>query len=419
MSQQDSPTVASPRYRILLLLMLLLVYIFNFVDRQILGILAIPIKLDLGLSDTQLGLLGGLAFALLYSTAAIPLAWLADRTSRTWVITASLAAWSGFTALCGMAAGFWHLFLCRLGVGIGEAGGVAPSFALISDYFPESSRARALAVYSLGIPLGSGLGILLSGWLAATLDWRFAFIAVGLAGLLLAPVFRLIVRDAPRSAQAPPVIPLKTVFAILAGKRSFWLLAFAATSSSIVGYGLAFWMPSVMQRSFGLDLLQTSQFFGVMVLTGGVAGVLLGGVLGDRFGVRDKGANALLPALAFLISAPLFAAGMLAPTATWAFFLFLAPQVLAYVWLAPVISSVQHLVPSHMRATATASFLFINNLLGPTLGTFLLGSISDALTPIYGTEALKMAMLASLAFQLLAAALMALAAKPLRAEWVD
>ena len=166
---------AGTAYRNFALAMLLLVYTFNFVDRQILGILASAIKTDLQLSDKQLGLLGGLAFALLYSTLAIPLAWLADRTSRTWVITLSLAVWSLFTGLCGFAAGFGQLFAARIGVGVGEAGGIAPSYAVIADMFPPRSRARALAVYSLGLPLGSAAGVLLGGFIAARVDWRAAF----------------------------------------------------------------------------------------------------------------------------------------------------------------------------------------------------------------------------------------------------
>src|SRR4051812_11353781 len=155
---EATPAPATPAYRGAVLAMLLLVYTFNFVDRQILSILAPGIMAELHLTKSQLGLLGGIAFASVYSTLAIPLSWLADRTSRTWVITGSLALWSGFTGLCGVAGSFTQLFLCRLGVGIGEAGGVAPSYAVIADYFPAGSRARALAIYSLGIPLGSAAG---------------------------------------------------------------------------------------------------------------------------------------------------------------------------------------------------------------------------------------------------------------------
>lgn len=398
--------------------MLLLVYTFNFIDRQILGILAPAIKADLALTDTQLGALGGIAFALLYSTLAIPLSWLADRTSRTWVVTVSLAVWSGFTALCGIAGGFWQLFLFRLGVGVGEAGGVAPSYAIIADTFPAGQRARALSIYNLGIPLGSAAGVLFGGYIAASVDWRWAFIAVGLAGLALAPVFRLLVREPPRDP-APDAQPIGRVFGILAGKRSFWLLAFGAASSSMLGYGLAFWLPSLMQRSFGMALVPTAQFYGALLLIGGVAGVLLGGFVGDRLGSRDRAAYARLPAISFWIAVPLFAAGILSSSTTAAFLFFVVPQALVYVWLAPVIAAVQHLVPAHMRATASASFLLINNLIGLGLGSFVIGAVSDAMTAAYGAEALRYAMLGGLVLYLLAGVLMWLAAPALRDDWVD
>ena len=177
MSQNAAPSrrlSQKPSSPNLVLAMLLLVYIFNFVDRQILAILAAPIQKDLGLDDAQMGMLGGLAFAILYSTLGVPLAWLADRTSRSWVITGSLLVWSLFTALCGAAQGFWHLFLARLGVGVGEAGGVAPSYAVIGDHFPSEKRAFALSVYSLGIPIGAATGVLAGGYVAARVDWRAA-----------------------------------------------------------------------------------------------------------------------------------------------------------------------------------------------------------------------------------------------------
>ena len=407
------------RYRVTALVMLLLVYTFNFVDRQILGILAPTIKADLALTDTHLGLLGGLAFALLYSTLAIPLAWLADRTSRTWVITLSLAVWSAFTALCGVAGSFAQLFAFRVGVGVGEAGGVAPSYAVIADTFAPDRRARALAVYSLGIPLGSAAGVMLGGYIATSIDWRTAFIAVGVAGLLLAPIFRLCVREPVRPADAPDREPVRRVFGILARKPSFWLLAFGASASSMLGYGLAFWLPSLMQRSFGLDLIETAQFYGGVLLLGGVAGVLLGGVLGDRFGARDRRMYARIPAIAFVIAVPLFAAGILSTSVMAAFVFFLVPQALAYVWLAPVITAIQHLVPAHMRATASATFLLINNLIGLGGGSFALGALSDGLAARYGGEALRYAMLSGLVLYLVAALLMWVASTPLRRDWVD
>ena len=410
---------AHPRYPRIVLGMLLLVYTFNFVDRQILGILAPAIKGELGLTDTQLGWLGGPAFALLYSTMAIPLAWLADRTSRTGVIAVSLAVWSGFTALCGFAGSFGQLFAARVGVGVGEAGGVAPSYALIADYFPAGRRARALAVYSLGIPLGSAAGVMLGGYIATAVDWRAAFVMVGVAGVLIAPIFRFVVREPARAAKPADAAPLGAVFGILARKRSFWLLAFGAASSSMLGYGLAFWLPSLLKRSFGLGLVETGWFYGLVLLIGGTAGVLGGGWVGDRLGARDRGAYAKLPAACFVLAVPLFAAGILSESVPVAFAFFLLPQALAYVWLAPVVAAVQHLVPAHMRATASASFLLINNLIGLGLGTVVLGALSDAFTGWAGNEALRYAMLSGLVLYLLAGALMAAAAGPLRRDWVE
>lgn len=406
------------RYPALVLAMLLLVYTFNFLDRQILGILAQPIKADLKLSDTELGALGGIAFALLYSTLAIPLALVADRTSRSWVITASLAVWSGFTALCGLATGFWQLFAFRLGVGVGEAGGVAPSYAMIADYFPPERRARALAIYSLGIPIGLAGGALLGGVIASLVDWRWAFIVVGLAGVVLAPIFRLVVKEPPRPRSGSDAVRVGAVFRLLAGKRSFWLMAFAAAFSSMCGYGLAFWVPSVLIRSFGFTLLGTSHYVASLLLVGGTIGVFGGGWLADRLGARDRGAYARLPAIAWLITVPLFGAALMSPSPVVAWFLFLIPNGLNILWLGPVTTAVQHLVPAPMRATASASFLFINNLIGLGLGSTIMGRVSDAMTAAYGADALRYATVYALGFYVVAAGLMLCAVKPLRRDWV-
>lgn len=193
-----APGAERPGYRFYVLAVLILIYMLNFLDRQIIGILAAPLKAHFGMSDSQFGLLGGIAFASVYSTLAIPLAWLADRFSRVWIMTGALAVWSGFTALCGVAGSFTQLFLFRMGVGVGEAGGVAPAYSLIADYFPPHQRARALAAFAFGIPLGTAAGTLVGGLLAATYGWRTAFIVVGLIGLLVAPLLRLTVRDPKR-----------------------------------------------------------------------------------------------------------------------------------------------------------------------------------------------------------------------------
>lgn len=426
-------------YRSYVLVVLLLVYIFNFIDRQIIGILAPVIKAELGLSDTQLGLMGGLAFALFYTGLGIPIAMLADRYSRVRIITWSLAIWSGFTAICGFAQNFWQLFLARVGVGVGEAGGVAPAYSLISDYFPASERGRAMAVFSFGIPLGSAAGILFGGLIAAYIDWRSAFMVVGLAGLLLAPLMRFTVREPVRGRFDPPTAraaapSIGEVLRVLSTKRSFWFISFGASCSSIMGYGLIFWLPSFFKRSYPAELQQlasavgfgegvdltlvgTSLFFGSIILLGGVLGVWMGGYLADKLGHARKAAYALVPAGAFALAIPLFGAGILAPNLLAAFLLFLIPQALSLVWLGPVLSAIQGLVAPSMRATASATFLFINNLLGIGFGTFFLGRLSDFLIPRYGAESLRYSILIGLVFYVLAALFLFLASRRLDRDW--
>ncbi|MFN4177918.1 spinster family MFS transporter [Phenylobacterium sp.] len=417
-------------YRIVVLSILILAYTFNFLDRQILGILAGPIKQELGLTDSQLGLMGGLAFALFYTGLGIPIAWLADRWSRTWIMTGALALWSGFTALCGLAGGFWQLFLCRMGVGVGEAGGVAPAYSLISDYFPKEQRARALAAYSFGIPVGSALGILFGGLIAHAIDWRAAFVAVGLAGVALAPIFRLVVKEPPRggmdsasAAQAPvvraPAPASAGGLAVLLAKPAFWLISLGAAASSVCGYGVAFWLPSFFERSLGMSLVDRSVFLGAMTLVGGVAGVWLGGWLGDRLGKARPAYYLLVPAVAFLIALPCFLLAIQAKSLVLAFVLFLIPTGLNLVWLGPVITAVQHLVPASQRSVASACFLFVNNLIGLGLGTWFFGAVSDALTPRFGAEALRYAIYSGLGFYVVAAALFTLAAQGLGRDWVE
>jgi predicted MFS family arabinose efflux permease len=403
-----------------LLAFLLLAYILNFLDRQILGILAGPIKADLNLTDAQFGAIGGLAFALLYSVLAVPLALLADRTRRSWVIAGSLAVWSGFTALCGTAVSYGQLFLFRLGVGVGEAGGVAPSYALIADYFQPAKRARAMAIYSLGVPLGLAGGTLAGAYIASWIDWRAAFVAMGLLGVILAPVMLLFVRDLPRpKVTAATREPLLRAFPIVARKPTFWLMAFAASCSSLCGYGLALWTPSILIRSFHLDMLSTAHFFASLLLIGGTIGVFAGGWLADRLGTLDRGWYARIPAIAWLVTAPFFLAGLMAPDLRISWLLLLIPNALNILWLGPVTTAVQHLVPRQMRATASASFLLINNLIGLGVGPLLMGAISDSLKASYGAEALRYAAMICLSFYLLAGLLMLFAVKRLRADWVD
>jgi MFS family permease len=418
----ETPT-AGKRYRKFVLVMLILVYTLNFIDRQIIGILAGPIKAELALSDTQLGLMGGLAFALFYTALGIPIAWAADRTSRTWIMTAALTLWSGFTALCGLATSFWQLFLCRLGVGVGEAGGVAPAYSLVVDYFPPRERARALGVFSFGIPIGSALGIVFGGWIASRIDWRAAFVFVGLAGVVIAPLFRFGVKEPARgrfdaAALATSRPSFADVVRHLAHRPAFWFLSFAAASSSIVGYGLIFWLPSFFARSFDLDLVTVSRFYGAIVFLGGTAGIWAGAWAADRLGQRSRRAYALIPAIAFTLAVPCYAAGVLSSWLPLTFVLFLIPQALGLAWLGPVIAAIQHLVPPAMRSTASAAFLFVNNLIGIGFGTVFFGLVSDAFAVRLGDESLRYSILIGLGFYLVSAALFYVASRSLARDWV-
>lgn len=493
------PRAPSPGYRFYVLAVLILIYMLNFLDRQIIGILAAPLKAEFHLSDTQFGLLGGIAFASVYSTLAIPLAWLADRFSRVWIMTGALAVWSGFTALCGFAGSFTQLFLCRMGVGVGEAGGVAPAYSLIADYFPPNQRGRALAAFAFGIPLGTAAGTLVGGLVAVQYGWRAAFIAVGLLGVLVAPILRLTIRNPKRggtdaarteaqlaaTAAAPPAsksVGLKAsmiLFAVAAAalaagallyashnplaltvafggglaavigvslfiarstasvvlaKKSFWLMALGAASSSVCGYGVAGWLPLFFMRSFELSLKQTSFYYSGIALIGGTLGIWLGGAIADRLARRGKGAYPLVPAIAFLISAPCFILAMNSP---WlihqfipsggthaqqlivAFLIFLIPTGLNLAWLGPITAAVQHLVAAPMRSTASAVFLLFNNLLGLAVGFYYFGWMSDLLKPTFGDESLRWAIYTGMGFYLLAAVLLIGASRTLKKDWVD
>ncbi|MBS0364654.1 MAG: MFS transporter [Proteobacteria bacterium] len=407
------------------LVLLTLVYTSNFIDRIVLGILAAPIKAELHLTDTQLGLLGGTAFALFYTALGIPIGWLADRVNRVWIITAALTCWSLFTAATGMAHRFATLFAARLGVGVGEAGGVAPAYALLADYFPATMRARALGFYSLAIPIGSALGYLFGGYLATTYSWRTAFVFLGAVGIALAPVLALTVREPVRGANdtVPPAArersaTLREAWRQLSGKRSFWLLSIGAGCGSIMGYGLLFWLPSLFMRSYGLTLGQSAHLLGALLLLGGVPGILLGSAWVDRAGMRNPRLYALVPAGAFVCILPCYAWAIFMTSLTpGTFVLFLIPSALQLVWLGPVITAIQQLVPPNLRALASALFLFINNLLGLGLGALIIGGVSDLLTASFGGASLRYSILGGTVFYVLAATLFALASRRLAEEF--
>ena len=311
MSSSAAPATASfsPAYRNYALVMLVQVYVFNFIDRSILGILVQPIKEDLGVSDTAMGFLGGIAFAIFYTFLGIPIARMADTGSRLNVLTISLALWSGATALCGFALNFMQLLAARIGVAVGEAGGSPPSHSMISDMFPPEKRATALAIYALGIPIGTMLGNLGGGWINEAFDWRTAFVVVGLPGVFLAVVLRLTLREPPRggaegtalkSGDAPPV---GVVFRYLWARKSFRYLSLGAALHAFVGYGVSYWIPAMFNRSHGIgtaDMGEALFYLGFASM----AGTFLGGYFGDRLAVRDVRWYVWLPGLATLVTLP-------------------------------------------------------------------------------------------------------------------
>lgn len=403
------------------LVSLLVVYTINFVDRQIVGILAIPIKHELALTDSQLGMMGGLAFALFYTALGIPASALADKTNRTWVITIALALWSAMTALCGTANSFAQLFLARMGVGVGEAGGVAPAYALICDYFPREQRARALSFYTLGIPIGSSLGIVAGGYLSTVISWRVAFITVGVAGILVAVIFRSTVREPTRglldSTSATSFKSPAEVLQFLRTKPAFWYLALGNAVASMMTYGTSFWLPSFLSRSFRLSTWHSSLAFGLLMLLGGTIGSLVGGTLGDRYGLKSRRVYAVFPAIALTIAVPFYAIGLSCDALWKCLVLLLVPIALGLTWLGSVISAAQHLVPPGSRATASAIYTFLNSLIGIGLGTLLIGMLSDFLHGHFGEQALRYAILSSTAVYVVAAGFFLLAARSIQRDW--
>lgn len=422
----SAPRVASGWYRYYVVTCLFVLYALAYADRVIIGIVALPIRKELGLNDTQLGVLGGLSFALLYCTIAIPVAMWADRGRRTTIITTAIALWSAFTALCGFAGSFVQLFICRVAVGVGEAGAVAPSYSLIADYFPPQQRARALSIFHLGLPIGSAIGLLLGGYVAASWGWRSAFLVAGACGLVFAPILWLTIREPVRGsldrrrAEESDKSGFLDVLRHVTSRPSFWLISFAGASGGVMLYGYGFWLPAFFQRSHGLGLTATSQLVALLVVVGGVAGNLFGGWLGDRLGGRWKGAYAYIPAVGALIALPLTSLGLFAPNLWIAAPLLLAPQACALLATSPIGAALQHLGPSTMRATIVALYMFIFNLVGLGIGTMMLGSISDMFTGMFGDQALRYALLCTGGILYpISALLYFLAGRQLRRDWYE
>ena len=404
------------------LLLLTTAYILNFVDRQILGVLNVPIKAEFQLTDTQLGLLGGPFFALLYIIMGIPIARFADRSNRVRIIAVCCATWSIFTAACGLAQNFLHLALARVGVGIGEAGSTAPCYSLIPDLFAPKWRGRAFAVFQFGIPIGAALGVFGGGWLASVIGWRYSFMVIGLAGLPVSAVLWMFMREPKRGdldgtdMRSEVKVPLSVVFRRLFRTPSFWLLSLGASCSALQMYGLMFWLPSLLQRSFGLELAQLSLFFGLILLVGGIGGIWIGGWLVDRLAGKPK-AFALVPAVALLLAGPFYALAITTSNLTLAFVLFLIPQALGLVGAAPIPAALQQVVHPTIRASTSAIYLFMTGIIGMCFGTLILGFMSDLMKEMYGDQSLKYSILYGLSFYLLASLLLFAAARYIERDW--
>jgi len=382
--------------------MFLLVYIVNFVDRQIFSILIEPIKQEIELSDTQLGLLGGIAFALFYTFAGIPIARWADVGTRKNIVALAILIWSAMTMLTSTAKSFSGLLLARVGVGIGEAGCSPPIHSMISDYFPEQKRATALAVYAMGIPIGGAIGTLAGGWIGEYYGWRMAFLLVGCPGIVLSAVVYFTIREPLRGQQqaapvAPvaeqtPTISLLETMRFMWSLRSFRHLSFAGAMHAFVGYGVALFMPSFFMRIHGYGLAETSSYLFLIGLTG-ILGTFLGGYLGDRFGQQDKRWYMLFPGIATFLSVPFAFFFYTTQDPVLALFLAVPGAILGPMYLGPTFGMTQTLVPPQMRATASAILLFVLNLIGLGLGPVFAGMLSDFLTADYGVDAIRYSLL--------------------------
>ncbi|THG40470.1 MULTISPECIES: spinster family MFS transporter [Sphingomonas] len=377
-------------------------YFFSFMDRQILAILLEAIKADLHLSDTQLGLLSGLVFAIFYATLGLPIARLADRSSRSNIIAISIAFWSAMTALCGFAQNFVHLMFARIGVGIGEAGFGPPSQSIIADLYPPEKRASAMAIYSLGVLLGGGLGMVIGGFVAHSYGWRVALMVVGLPGIVLAIIMKLFVVEprrgladgkVPAAPADAPVIGMWQGIASMWHNRAAFHLVAAITITSLVGYAVTGWGPSYMQRSLGMSILDVSKYVALPAALIAGFSAMLGGWLCDRV-AKSKGiyAQSYVVVVLKIIAFP-FALGFYFVDHLWlALSSYFVAAIFAGAYIGPTYAMIQHLAPLRLRATWAALTLLATSLLGLGLGPFAVGQISDLLRPTYGGESLRWAM---------------------------
>ncbi|MCH7980001.1 MAG: MFS transporter [Proteobacteria bacterium] len=388
-------TAGARRYAMLILAV---VYMFNFIDRQILAILLPAIRDEFQVGDTVLGLLTGTAFALFYVTLGIPIAQVADRWNRRNLVAAALAIWSGMTALSGLAANIWQLTLARIGVGIGEAGCSPPAHSMISDYYPPEQRSIAMGFYTLGISTGIMLAYLAGGWVVEHYGWRQAFFIVGVPGLVLAVIMRFTVVEPQRGASEERVASgsrptFLEVLQFLRQRRSFIHMGVAAGLSSFVGYAVVNFFPSYVVRSFGMGLAELGFWLGIIVGIAGGVGYFGGGVIADKLGRDSRRKSFNFLALASLVSMLFYVTVFLAQSSGWALAMLVLPTGFANLYLATVLAQAQSLVSLRMRAVASALVLLLINIIGLACGPLLTGMLSDALKPSFGAESIRYSLL--------------------------
>jgi len=391
------------RYRYVVVWLLVIVYTLNFLDRQLVSVLTEPIRKELKLSDTEMGMLGGLYFAAFYTFFGIPVGWLADRTKRIWIMSGACALWSAFTMGCGMASNFVTLAVMRMGVGIGEAGGSPPSYSLISDYFPPKERGTGLAIYSLGVPLGSMLGAALGGGIAAHYGWRMAFIAVGAPGVVMALVMLLVIREPKRGGldafaegaevHAPPP-PLLSAVASFFSNRTLLLTAIASGLSAFVGYAGLNWNVPFLMRVKGMSLGDVAKYYSLVLGITGVIGTFAAGWIADKLGHLDRRWYAWIPALAFTLTIPFWLGMLWAPTWQLTLLFIAGPALLNNMYLAPALAVVQNAVPPARRTISGATLLFVLNLVGLGGGPVFVGRISDMAKPRWGDHSIAIGLAA-------------------------
>ena len=423
MAQDSSPGTSdfSPAYKRFALAMLTAVYALNFIDRQILVILQEPIKAEMGLSDAQLGLLSGFAFAVVYVTAGIPIAYWADRGNRRNVISLAVEVWSGMTALSGLTQNYGQLVLARVGVGLGGAGGSPPAHSMISDYYPPEQRATALSIYSSGIYLGILLGFLFGGVIAEAFGWRTAFMVVGLPGVLFAVILRFTLREPIRgrwdkSVDNAPQPGLKQTMALLGDRPSFWYLALGSAFASYVAYGNGNFLPSFLIRNHNMSIAEVGTILALVSGISGALGTFLGGYLSDRFGTKDSRWYLWIPMLGIALAYFPYLNLLLTDNINAGLTLVFFALILNSFYLGPCIALSHTLVAPGMRALTSAVLFFVLNMIGLGLGPFMTGVVSDMLVPAYGDQALRYSMVATTQVYLLALLMFALAARYLPAD---